>query len=68
MLCADGYYRKCFPMLCAILADYEEQVLIAGVKMNEQCSRCTIPPKERSDLTAKYPWRTPEQMNAQRAA
>ena len=30
--CADGRYRHCFPIITGIIADYEEQVLLTGVK------------------------------------
>lgn len=46
--------------MCAILADYEEQVLLTGVKKNRHCTRCTIPPDEREDLLGRYPWRSEE--------
>ncbi|OAK93364.1 hypothetical protein IQ06DRAFT_236491, partial [Phaeosphaeriaceae sp. SRC1lsM3a] len=38
--CADGLTRQCYPTMCAILADYEEQVLLTGVKKNRHCTRC----------------------------
>ncbi|KAH6117806.1 hypothetical protein HBI64_184020 [Parastagonospora nodorum] len=41
LACADGRTRQCYPTICAILADYEEQVLLTGVKKNRYCMRCT---------------------------
>ncbi|KAH6485027.1 hypothetical protein HBI55_204150 [Parastagonospora nodorum] len=41
LACADGRIRQCYPTICAILADYEEQVLLTGVKKNRYCTRCT---------------------------
>ncbi|KAH5167181.1 hypothetical protein HBH77_242610 [Parastagonospora nodorum] len=41
LACADGRTRQCYPTICAILADYEEQVLLTGVKKNRHCTRCT---------------------------
>ncbi|KAH6098961.1 hypothetical protein HBI69_233170 [Parastagonospora nodorum] len=41
LACADGRTRQCYPTICAILADYEEQVLLTGVKKNCYCTRCT---------------------------
>ncbi|KAH6335787.1 hypothetical protein HBI36_229780 [Parastagonospora nodorum] len=34
--------KQCYPTICAILADYEEQVLLTGVKKNRYCTRCTL--------------------------
>ncbi|KAH3938437.1 hypothetical protein HBH53_258760 [Parastagonospora nodorum] len=41
LACADGRTRQCYLTICAILADYEEQVLLTGVKKNRYCTRCT---------------------------
>ncbi|KAH5695417.1 hypothetical protein HBI44_120290 [Parastagonospora nodorum] len=41
LACADRRTRQCYPTICAILADYEEQVLLTGVKKNRHCTRCT---------------------------
>ncbi|KAH5001643.1 hypothetical protein HBI74_248900 [Parastagonospora nodorum] len=41
LACADGRTRQCYPTICAILADYEEQVLLTSVKKNRYCTRCT---------------------------
>ncbi|KAH4158542.1 hypothetical protein HBH43_190720 [Parastagonospora nodorum] len=41
LACADGRTRQCYLTICAILADYEEQVLLTGVKKNCHCMRCT---------------------------
>ncbi|KAH6536724.1 hypothetical protein HBI81_067250 [Parastagonospora nodorum] len=41
LACADGQTRQCYPTICAILADYEEQVLLTSVKKNRHCTRCT---------------------------
>ncbi|KAH6510364.1 hypothetical protein HBI81_260520 [Parastagonospora nodorum] len=58
LACADGRTRQCYPTICAILADYEEQVLLTGVKKNRHCTRCTVAPDDREDLCGSYPWRT----------
>ncbi|KAH4152390.1 hypothetical protein HBH43_235160 [Parastagonospora nodorum] len=42
LACADGRIRQCYLTICAILADYEEQVLLTGVKKNRYCTRCTL--------------------------
>ncbi|KAH5393086.1 hypothetical protein HBI33_010790 [Parastagonospora nodorum] len=41
LACADGRTRQCYLTICAILADYEEQVLLTGIKKNRYCTRCT---------------------------
>ncbi|KAH5386972.1 hypothetical protein HBI33_066590 [Parastagonospora nodorum] len=58
LACADGRIRQCYPTICAILADYEEQVLLTSVKKNCYCMRCTVAPDDREDLCGSYPWRT----------
>ncbi|KAH5798483.1 hypothetical protein HBI88_150420 [Parastagonospora nodorum] len=42
LACADGRIRQCYLTICAILADYEEQVLLTGIKKNRYCTRCTL--------------------------
>ncbi|KAH4751423.1 hypothetical protein HBH63_242170 [Parastagonospora nodorum] len=58
LACADGRTRQCYLTICAILADYEEQVLLTGVKKNRYCTRCTVAPDDREDLCGSYLWRT----------
>ncbi|KAH6528042.1 hypothetical protein HBI56_065210 [Parastagonospora nodorum] len=41
LTCADGRIRQCYPTICAILADYEEQVLLTSIKKNRYCTRYT---------------------------
>ncbi|KAH5465659.1 hypothetical protein HBI22_249470 [Parastagonospora nodorum] len=41
LACADGRTRQCYPTICAILADYEEQVLLTSIKKNRYCTRYT---------------------------
>ncbi|KAH6245932.1 hypothetical protein HBI40_244690 [Parastagonospora nodorum] len=41
LACADGRTRQCYLTICAILADYEEQVLLTSVKKNRHCTRYT---------------------------
>ena len=43
-----------------MITDYEEQVLITGIKMNQQCSICHVPPNERENLSREWPMRTHE--------
>ena len=32
VICANRHVRKCYPIIIGIMADYEEQVLIIGIK------------------------------------
>ncbi|KAH4952424.1 hypothetical protein HBI78_242220 [Parastagonospora nodorum] len=41
LACADRRIRQCYLTICAILANYEEQVLLTSVKKNRYCTRCT---------------------------
>ena len=56
--CTDGFKRRCYPVLAGLMVDYEEQVLITGVKANMQCSICHVPPKERECVTKSWEFRT----------
>ena len=58
--CADGHVRKCYPIIAGIMADYEEQVLITGIKKAQHCSICVVPPNERENLTKRWDDRTHE--------
>ncbi|KAH5355924.1 hypothetical protein HBI49_162360 [Parastagonospora nodorum] len=42
LACADRRIRQYYLTICAILADYEEQVLLTSVKKNRYCMRYTI--------------------------
>ncbi|KAH5624554.1 hypothetical protein HBI51_236880 [Parastagonospora nodorum] len=41
LACADRRIRQCYLTICAILANYEEQVLLTSIKKNRYCMRCT---------------------------
>ncbi|KAH5338106.1 hypothetical protein HBI12_012640 [Parastagonospora nodorum] len=41
LTCADRRIRQYYPTICAILANYEEQVLLTSVKKNHHCTRYT---------------------------
>ncbi|KAH4972876.1 hypothetical protein HBI78_013690 [Parastagonospora nodorum] len=41
LACADRRTRQYYLTICAILANYEEQVLLTSIKKNRYCMRCT---------------------------
>ena len=47
------------------MADYEEQVLITGIKKAQHCSICIVPPHERENLTKRWDDRTHEHTQRQ---
>ena len=51
LVCVDGYKRRCYPVVASLMMDYEDQVLITGIKANMQCSICHVPPKEGELVT-----------------
>ena len=48
---ADGYKRRCYPILVGLIVDYEEQVLITNSKANMQYTISHVPPKKRELVT-----------------
>ena len=40
--CADGFQRRCYPLLAAWVGDYQEQVMVAQV-LYSSCPMCEIP-------------------------
>src|SRR5580658_5188464 len=51
-------YRHCFPIITGIIADYEEQVLLTGIKSGRHCTICQVPPWERENLQKRWPKRS----------
>ena len=58
LVCADGYKKRCYPVLVGFIVDYEEQVVITGIKINMQCSIYHILSKERELVTRLWDLRT----------
>ena len=58
--CADGHQRLYYPIIARFMADYEEQVLITGIKKAQHCSVYTVPPHERENLMKRWDNRTHE--------
>ena len=52
--CADGYTRRCYPIIAGFMADYEEQVLITGIKKAQHYSICIVLPHEQENLTKRW--------------
>ena len=47
LMCVNGNKRHCYPVLACLMVDYNEQVLITGIKANMHCSISHVLPKER---------------------
>ena len=60
MRCVDKIYRRCFSILATMMTDYEKQILITSIKMNQQCSICQVSLKERENLMKQWSLRTHE--------
>ena len=55
--CADKKVRRGYPILAGITADYEEQVLITGVRSLQQCPICHVSREEFGRLGKKQGWK-----------
>jgi hypothetical protein len=50
IVCADSQSRQCHPVIADFMIDYEEQILITGVKMNQQCTICQVSSQKQENL------------------
>ncbi len=50
VLCADNKIRQCYSIIIKFMMNYEKQVLITDIKMNQQCSICQVSSHERENL------------------
>ena len=51
---ADSHQCLCYLIIAGFMADYEEQVLITGIKKAQHYSICIVPPHERENLTKQW--------------
>ncbi len=65
MMCADGSVRRLHLIIAGMSVDYEEQVVITGIKSGMQCSMCQIPPEERENLCKTWALKTHKSTRAQ---
>ncbi len=65
MMCADGRVRQCHPIIASMNIDYEEQVIITGIKSGMQYSICQVAPEKRKNLCKTWALRTHESTRAQ---
>lgn len=67
MMCAHKNVQQCHPIITSISVNYEEQVIITGIKLGMQCSICLVPPNKREDLCKKWQIRTDKRTVSQLA-
>lgn len=61
----SGKSFVCHPVIAGFMIDYEEQVLITGIKSGNHCSICQVPPDQREDLSGRWEPRTHESTQSQ---
>ena len=65
MICADRNVWQYHLIIGSMSVDYEEQVVITGIKSGMQCSMCHILPEERKNLCKVWPRQTYKSMCVQ---
>jgi len=50
VLCMNNKIRQCYSIIVEFMMNYEKQVLITDIKMNQQCSICQVSSHERENL------------------
>ena len=60
MRCANEKWRNCHSILNNMIIDYEKQIFIIDIKMNQQCFICHVSFNERKNLSQKWSMRTHE--------
>ncbi len=65
MMCAEGRVRRYHPIIAGLSVDYEEQVVITGIKSGMQCFMCQVPLEERENLCKIWALRIHESTWAQ---
>ncbi|KAI0996056.1 hypothetical protein K3495_g12125, partial [Podosphaera aphanis] len=63
--CADDNVRHCFPVLGPFICDYEEAVLVTGIKNGQQCALCQATKSDFNKITEEWPTRTHKQTRSQ---
>ncbi len=54
VLCANNKIRQCYSIIIEFMMNYEKQVLIVNIKMNQQCSICQVSFHERENLNKTW--------------
>ena len=54
MMCGDGVWRRCHPILANFIGDYPEQFLVTCT-FSGQCPKCLAPPNELGELRSFPP-------------
>ncbi len=50
VLCINNKIRQCYSIIIKFMMNYEKQVLITNIKMNQQCFICQVSSHERENL------------------
>ncbi len=50
VLCVNNKIKQCYSIIVEFMMNYEKQVLITDIKMNQQCFICQVSSHERKNL------------------